>query len=118
MAKFLKHGFVAEPELFSLATMLYTRLRRVMGRVIDVTYALENPEYGHHVCALAMSSEDTELQDLASKIRALLPVPQMEQEIVKDTIFEQDNVLEAAVEPTDDDIYRAQVSHHYIGALR
>ena len=36
---------LGQSELFSIATLIYTRLRRVSGRVIDVMYLVENTDY-------------------------------------------------------------------------
>ncbi len=41
----LDRGVVSHADAFSIATLLYARLRRVSGRVIDVMYLVENPSY-------------------------------------------------------------------------
>ena len=43
MSTKLDRGVVSHADAFSIATLLYARLRRVSGRVIDVMYLVENP---------------------------------------------------------------------------
>ncbi len=40
-------------DAFSVATLIYARLRRVSGRVIDAIYLAENLDYARHVIQLA-----------------------------------------------------------------
>jgi len=47
-------------EAFSIATLIYARLRRVTGRVIDAMYLAENIHYAKHVIGLAEQTEDPE----------------------------------------------------------
>ena len=99
-------------EAFSVATLIYARLRRVTGRVIDAIYLAENISYATHVIGLAEQTGDPELLHLVGRLKTILDLsPVLEQQ-------EQADAQLMSVEPTEEDIYRAQVSHHYIGALR
>ena len=106
--------FVNRSEAFSIATLIYARLRRVTGRVIDVTYLMQNQDYTKHVIDLALSANDSELQRQAERLRCLMVFDlESDQMKIQEEIAEIDNT-----EVTEEEIYRAQVSHHYIGALR
>ena len=48
-----------DENIFSLATLLYARLRKVNSRVIDVVYLMQNPEYALHAANLALETNDT-----------------------------------------------------------
>lgn len=108
------NNFLNRSEVFSVATLLYTRLRRVSGRVIDVIYLVENHAYAKYVIDVALSTHDSELQRQAERLRSLMGMDveanQIEVNETTQDIYE--------TEITEEDIYRAQVSHHYIGALR
>ena len=99
-------------EAFSVATLIYARLRRVSGRVIDVIYFTESMDYAKHILDMATATEDPELLRLVEKYKSVSPFKEFE---IENTPLDEPLSL---VEPTDDDVYRAQVSHHYIGALR
>ena len=106
--------FVNRSEAFSIATLIYARLRRVTGRVIDVTYLMQNQDYTKHVIDLALSVNDSELQRQAERLRCLMVF-----DLEPDQIKIQEEIAEIyESEVTEEEIYRAQVSHHYIGALR
>ncbi len=45
-------------EAFSVATLIYARLRRVSGRVIDVIYLSDNPDYAKHIMEIATATND------------------------------------------------------------
>ena len=108
------NGFVNRSEAFSIATLIYARLRRVTGRVIDVTYLMQNQNYTKYVIDLALSASDSDLQRQAERLRCLMVCDLEPDQInIKDEIAE---IYESEV--TEEEIYRAQVSHHYIGALR
>ena len=108
-------------EKFSIGSLLYIRLRRVSSRVIDVMYLSENEDYASHVVSLAMATSDAELHKLANKLKALLPQPEVEalspEPVVADEVVKAEVDIFKAV-PTEEDVYREQVSHHYIGSLR
>lgn len=108
------NGFIANADAFSVATQIYVRMRRVTGRVIDAMYVVQNKDYAKYVIALALETEDDELKRSVERLKSLV-----------DTIPEEPSKRKIAVvkvdeesEITAEDIYRAQVPHHYIGALR
>ena len=116
-------------EIFSVATLIYTRLRRVSGRVIDVMYLVENSDYARAVLQLALATHDEELCRYALRLNSILAnlmdadaeitSPQTEAQQL-DAVENIENIenIDDLTEPTAEEIYRAQVSHHYIGALR
>lgn len=103
-------------ESFSIATLIYARLRRVSGRVVDALYLAENIHYARHVVALCEATQDDELFQLVQRLKRVLDL----NEVIEEAVPEPLESVEAlpTSEPTEDDIYRSQVSHHYIGALR
>lgn len=114
------HGFVAHPEAFSAATLIYTRLRRVSGRVVDAMYLAENKVYARHVVDLALATGDAELVRQAERLRSFMDldteIEPIESEVITEKVLEKAHYREEEV--TEEEIYRAQVHHHYIGALR
>ena len=119
-------ALTANNEIFSVATLIYTRLRRVSGRVIDVMYLVENSDYARAVLQLALATHDEELCRYALRLNSILAnlmdadaeitSPQTEAQQL-DAVENIENIDDLS-EPTAEEIYRAQVSHHYIGALR
>ena len=119
-------ALAANNEIFSVATLIYTRLRRVSGRVIDVMYLVENSDYARAVLQLALATHDEELCRYALRLNSILAnlmdadaeitSPQTEAQQL-DAVENIENI-DDLTEPTAEEIYRAQVSHHYIGALR
>ncbi|MDV7620398.1 hypothetical protein R4670_17350 [Acinetobacter baumannii] len=114
MKDMMGNGFIANAEAFTLATQIYVRMRRVTGRVIDAMYVVQNKDYAKYVIALALEAEDDELKRCVERLMVLT-----------DSISEQSQKeMTASIqtseesEITAEDIYRAQVPHHYIGALR
>lgn len=114
MKDMMGNGFIANADAFSVATQIYVRMRRVTGRVIDAMYMVQNKDYAKYVIALALETEDDELKQCVERLKSLV-----------DTILEPSQKERIAVikvdeesEITAEDIYRAQVPHHYIGALR
>ncbi|EOE6710024.1 hypothetical protein ACKSBH_002470 [Acinetobacter baumannii] len=114
MKDMMGNGFIANAEAFTLATQIYVRMRRVTGRVIDAMYVVQNKDYAKYVIALALEAEDDELKRCVERLMVLT-----------DSISEQSQKemtvsIQTSEEPeiTAEDIYRAQVPHHYIGALR
>lgn len=106
-------------EKFSIASLLYIRLRRASSRVIDVMYMCENDSYAEYVLKLALATQDEELHKLAQRIRDLLPRSGVEDEQANEAYKNLDGSEDIFnAKPTDDDVFRAQVSHHYIGSLR
>ncbi len=109
------NGFIANAEAFTLATQIYVRMRRVTGRVIDAMYVVQNKDYAKYVIALALEAEDDELKRCVERLMVLtdsiLEQSQKEMTTVSIQTSEESEI-------TAEDIYRAQVPHHYIGALR
>lgn len=116
-------ALAANNEIFSVATLIYTRLRRVSGRVIDVMYLVENSDYARAVLQLGLATHDEELCRYALRLNSILAnLMDADAEIMtsQTEVQQLDAVenIENLTEPTAEEIYRAQVSHHYIGALR
>lgn len=108
------NGFIANAEAFTLSTQIYVRMRRVTGRVIDVMYMVQNKDYAKYVIALALETEDDELKRCVERLKSLVnTIPELSQK-EKIAVVKVDEETEITAE----DIYRAQVPHHYIGALR
>lgn len=108
------NGFIANAEAFTLATQIYVRMRRVMGRVIDAMYVVQNKDYAKYVIALALEAEDDELKRCVERLMVLTDsIPEQSQKEMTVSIQTSEES-----EITAEDIYRAQVPHHYIGALR
>ncbi|XZW51238.1 hypothetical protein ACT4VW_03220 [Acinetobacter baumannii] len=114
MKDMMGNGFIANAEAFTLATQIYVRMRRVTGRVIDAMYVVQNRDYARYVIALALEAEDDELKRCVERLMVLTDsIPVQSQKEMKVSIQTSEES-----EITAEDIYRAQVSHHYIGALR
>lgn len=104
-------------DAFSVATLIYARLRRVSGRVIDALYLAENLDYARHVIQLVEQTQDPDLNHLIHRLKIVLDISETGQKPSTESVtLQQDDLI--SVEPDEQDIYRAQVSHHYIGALR
>ncbi|MDC5394098.1 hypothetical protein OHW68_09415 [Acinetobacter baumannii] len=114
MKDMMGNGFIADAEAFTLATQIYVRMRRVTGRVIDAMYVVQNRDYARYVIALALEAEDDELKRCVERLMVLTDsIPVQSQKEMKVSIQTSEES-----EITAEDIYRAQVPHHYIGALR
>lgn len=108
------NGFTTNADAFSVATQIYVRMRRVTGRVIDAMYVIQNKDYAKYVITVALETEDDELKRCVERLRSLvdtLPEPSQKEKLA-DVKVDEDSEI------TAEDIYRAQVPHHYIGALR
>ncbi|MBI1450572.1 hypothetical protein D9K81_07845 [Acinetobacter chengduensis] len=109
-------------EIFSVATLLYARMRRMGVRVIDVMYMVENKQYAYHVIKLALQAHDAELDRLSLRLQLMMELDVEEASKAQLPIAEKASPEEIQEDPyyeaTEDEIYKAQVSHHYIGALR
>ncbi|ENX41829.1 hypothetical protein [Acinetobacter sp. NIPH 2100] len=110
-------------EAFTIATQMYVRLRRVCGRVIDVMYLVNNQDYAKHVLEVALATQDQELARFVARLSPLIDLYAEPSVAVTEVKAEAKNVkaevLETySVEVTEEEIYQAQVHHHYIGALR
>ncbi|AIL77957.1 MULTISPECIES: hypothetical protein [Acinetobacter] len=114
MKDMMGNGFIANAEAFTLATQIYVRMRRVTGRVIDAMYFVQNKDYAKYVIALALEAEDDELKRCVERLMVLTDsIPEQSQKEMTVSIQTSEES-----EITAEDIYRAQVPHHYIGALR
>ncbi|ARN31464.1 hypothetical protein ACX0AN_002947 [Acinetobacter baumannii] len=114
MKDVMGNGFIADAEAFTLATQIYVRMRRVTGRVIDAMYVVQNKDYAKYVIALALEAEDDELKRCVERLMVLTDsIPEQSQKEMTVSIQTSEES-----EITAEDIYRAQVPHHYIGALR
>lgn len=111
--------FLAHADAFSIGALILTRLRRVTGRVIDVMYLVDNKSYAQYVIDMSLATEDSELNRHALRLQNLLS---QEQPSLNVAIHSSEQVAETKEDSvsgaTEEEIYRAQVSHHYIGALR
>ena len=116
-------GFMAHSDAFSIGTLMYARMRRVAGRMIDVMYLVENKAYAGYIIQHAALLQDEELDRLINRLQALiLKESQIEIHDEDDFVQNKEN-LETFSESTGqsevtNEEYQAQVSHHYIGALR
>lgn len=114
MKDMIGNGFIANAEAFTLSTQIYVRMRRVTGRVIDAMYMVQNKDYAKYVIALALETEDDELKQCVERLKSLVDAisePSQKEKIAVGKVEEGSEI-------TAEDIYRAQVPHHYIGALR
>ncbi|MDC4273923.1 hypothetical protein NQ637_05625 [Acinetobacter baumannii] len=114
MKDMMGNGFIANAEAFTLATQIYVRMRRVTGRVIDAMYVVQNKDYAKYVIALALEAEDDELKRCVERLMVL--TDSISEQSKKEMTVNIQTSEESEI--TAEDIYRAQVPHHYIGALR
>ncbi|EPF93421.1 hypothetical protein GCM10025882_23760 [Acinetobacter gyllenbergii] len=123
MKESMKNEVVVNAEAFTIATQMYVRLRRVCGRVIDVMYLVNNKDYAKHILELALATQDPELERFVLRLSPLIDLYPEPATLVNETKVEEKKqaveVLESySMEVTEEEIYQAQVHHHYIGALR
>lgn len=59
------------PEVFSLASQLYVKMRR-SGRVVDAVYMAQNPEYAHEILRIAAREIDADILDIVARFETLL----------------------------------------------
>ena len=120
MQEDLNTGFKAHADAFSIGALILARLRRTAGRVIDVMYLVENKIYAQYVIDTALAIEDAELSRLALRLQNLLDLEYSSQPLESvrsmQAVENQDSGYVSGA--TDEEVYNAQVSHHYIGALR
>ncbi|OEY95168.1 hypothetical protein BJD20_15650 [Acinetobacter proteolyticus] len=123
MKESMKNEVVVNAEAFTIATQMYVRLRRVCGRVIDVMYLVNNKDYAKHILELALATQDPELERFVLRLSPLVDLYPESAALVTEAKVEEKKqaveVLESySMEVTEEEIYQAQVHHHYIGALR
>lgn len=107
----------ANRDIFAIATQMYVRLRRVSGRVMDVSYLVENHNYAQYIVELALETQDAELERYALRLKNLIQ-PEHEQSVPLDSISTDIQAESNEDQISEEEVYKAQVSHHYIGALR
>ncbi|WP_109439914.1 hypothetical protein [Acinetobacter haemolyticus] len=119
----LKNDVVINTDAFAIATQMYVRMRRVSGRVIDVMYLVNNKDYARHIIELALATEDSELERHVARLSSLIDL--LPETIAGEKISRTENGKESigipendSNEVTEEEIYQAQIHHHYIGALR
>lgn len=66
---------MSDRELFDVATHIYTRLRRLSGRTIDVIWMAHNTEYAREVLKLVQATADPDTLKLAERYAALVAGP-------------------------------------------
>lgn len=121
MKESMNNEVLVNAEAFTIATQMYVRLRRVCGRVIDVMYLVNNQDYAKHVLDIALDTQDPELQRFVARLSPLIALyPEASSPVLENNLnVEKDMVSDAySMEVTEEEIYQAQVHHHYIGALR
>lgn len=111
-------GFIAHADAFSIGALILTRLKRVTGRIIDVMYLVANKSYAQYVIDLSLATQDPELNRHALRLQYLLIQEQSKPSTVTHPTELGTKPEEGVSGATEEEIYRAQVSHHYIGALR
>lgn len=124
MKENVNNDVLVNAEAFTIATQMYVRLRRVSSRVIDVMYLVSNKAYAKHIVDIALATQDAELERYVARLSPLIDLyPEPEAVVVAE---QKDHLENERVETLDvyssevtaEEIYQAQVSHHYIGALR
>mgnify|MGYP003340774175 CR=1 FL=1 len=60
------------PEVFSLASQLYVRMRRCSGRVVDAIYMAKNEQYAQEILHIAAQEKDQEILEIVKRFEALL----------------------------------------------
>ena len=119
MKENMNNEVMVNAEAFATATQMYVRLRRVSSRVIDVMYLVHNKEYAQHIVDIALATQDAELAHYVERLSHLLDLyPEPEPALFVAEPKQTNNEELYFAEVTEEEIYRAQVSHHYIGALR
>ncbi|RLZ08195.1 hypothetical protein EAH57_10210 [Acinetobacter sp. 2JN-4] len=124
MKENVNNDVLVNAEAFTIATQMYVRLRRVSSRVIDVMYLVSNKAYAKHIVVIALATQDAELERYVARLIPLIDLyPEPKAVVVAEQrdSFENERVEALNVyssEVTAEEIYQAQVSHHYIGALR
>lgn len=118
MHEVMNAGFTAHADAFSIGALILARLRRLTGRVIDVMYMVENKMYAQYVIDMSFATEDPELSRHALRLQLL--IDQEQPKLIKESVrsYPSESEEQNQSGATEEEIYKAQVSHHYIGALR
>ncbi len=112
----MNHQVANNSEAFVIATQIYARLRRDSGRVIDVMYLLHNEDYARTVVEFSLAAQDVELQRLAARLATSMDLNAKSGNVASSVVETRSESY--STEVTAEEIYQAQVHHHYIGALR
>ena len=96
-------------EHFDIATHIYTRLRRLSGRTVDVIWMVHNQEYAREVLKLVRTTQDAEALRLAERFEQLVFGAAPKAGIFTRTV----QTPAAAPAPEEDD-----GGQRYVGALR
>lgn len=59
------------PEVFTLASQLYVRMRR-SGRVVDAVYMAQNTDYAKEILRIAAKEVDADILDIVARFEVLL----------------------------------------------
>jgi plasmid replication initiation protein len=108
---------------FPIAAQLFIRLKRSPGRVIDVTWMLENEMYALEVLRVARSA-DAESAELANRYEALLrarPGKAAAPAAQGGAMFARTGAFTAAggaAAAASEETVAPEVGRHYVGALR
>ena len=92
---------------FAAATQLFTKLRRSVGRTIDVVWMLKEPSYAQEILRLARSVKDAEIDQLVERFEAAHVAPP--------TVVATSPLSTASSNNHDQE---EEVNAHYIGHLR
>lgn len=98
---------------FPIAAQLFIRLKRSPGRVIDVTWMLENELYALEVLKVARAA-DAESAELAARYETLLRSRKAPAAAAQPAAFSRTSSFMAEPEP----VVPAEVGRHYVGSLR
>lgn len=94
---------------FAAATQLFTKLRRSVGRTIDVVWMLKDPGYAQEVMRLARAVKDSEIDHLVERFESVRAVPATPLAAVSPPLAIPDEASQNQ---------EAEVNAHYIGHLR
>lgn len=104
---------IINPEVFSLASQLYVRMRR-SGRVVDAIYMAQNSEYAREILRMASRETDREIHEIISRFEALLgreeektkvvkplepPVPVVVEPVVEKPVAEKHDIFSMTLRP-------------------
>ena len=86
--------------------------------LLSVNKGEENKMYAQYVIEMSLATKDAELNRYALRLQSLIdqeqPTPVVE--TVESYPIENEELIQSGA--TEEEIYKAQVAHHYIGALR
>lgn len=91
---------------FAAATQLFMKLRRSVGRTIDVVWMLKDPAYAQEILRLARAVKDSEIDHLVERFESTHAVPTVAAALPPLTV------------PVASHDHEEEVNAHYIGHLR